>query len=84
MNRTPRISAINPMSTPLSKTAQAQTWATFARKGTMHSDNASTLWYVLDRCEREGIAYLLVAIPGQGYNITRYHGAVTPLDEATK
>lgn len=55
----------------LSKAAQQRTWNCFLNGGTSHSAQASTLPYIIRRCEQERIAYTLQAIPGQGYFIKK-------------
>jgi hypothetical protein len=54
-----------------SKTVHDRTWQTFLSSGTRHSANASMLCEILNRCEREGIPYILQASPGYGYYIKR-------------
>lgn len=46
-------------------------WDEFMRSGTSHSGNATTLPYVINRCEQEGIPYKLEAAPGMGYRLER-------------
>ena len=53
----------------MSKTAQQRTWAAFMGGGTNHSARASTLPYIIRRCETEKIPYTLIAAPGMGYFI---------------
>lgn len=53
----------------LTKAAQRRTWDAFMRGGTNHSAKASTLPYIIRRCELEKIPYTLQAIPGMGYYI---------------
>lgn len=67
--RSPRVSAKNPMSMIIGSALQRTMWDLFRREGTGHSMNAATLWYILDRCEAEGIAYRLTAEPNAGYFI---------------
>ena len=61
----------SPHEIALTKAAQKRTWDAFVKHGTTHSGNASTLPYIMRRCEREGIAYTLEAMPGTGYFIRR-------------
>jgi hypothetical protein len=63
----------SPYEIALSKAAQKRIWTVFMERGTTHSSNASTLPYVLRRCEQEGIPYLLRAAPGVGYWVERHH-----------
>lgn len=51
----------------LSKAAQERTWRSFLEGGTSHSANASTLPYLIRRCEQEKMPYTLVAQPSVGY-----------------
>lgn len=53
----------------LSRPQQDRVWASFLQHGTAHSARAATLPYVMCRCEQEGIAYVLRAVPGAGYFI---------------
>lgn len=53
----------------LSKAAQKRTWDAFMKHGTQHSANASTLPYIIRRCEQDQIEYKLIAAPGVGYFI---------------
>ena len=48
---------------------QRRTWEAFMDGGTSHSAVALTLSYIIERCERDGVAYLLEAHPGRGYFI---------------
>lgn len=57
----------------LSKAAQKRVWDSFMNTGTNHSARACTLPYIIRRCEQEGIAYKLIAHPGEGYWIERDH-----------
>lgn len=57
-----------------SKTAHERTWQEFLKHGTNHSANASMLCEIINRCEREGISYILQAHPGYGYYIKRAPG----------
>lgn len=52
-----------------SKTAHERTWKSFLTHGTSHSNAANMLPEIINRCEREGIAYELKAMPGSGYFI---------------
>lgn len=51
----------------LSKTARERIWASFMDGGTAHSACATTLPYIIRRCEREGVPFTLNAHPGIGY-----------------
>lgn len=53
----------------ISKAAQERLWKDFLANGTNHSGVASTLCYIIRRCEQERVAYVLTAHPGQGYRI---------------
>lgn len=53
----------------LSKAAQRRTWDAFMNGGTNHSANASTLPYIIRRCEIQKLPYVLTAVPGKGYFI---------------
>lgn len=55
----------------LTKAAQRRIWDSFLSHGTNHSAQASTLCYIIRRCERDQIPYVLEAWPGQGYYIAR-------------
>lgn len=55
----------------MSKAAQRRTWEAFLDGGTNHSANASTLPYIIRRCELERIPYVLTAAPGMGYFIRK-------------
>lgn len=55
----------------LSKAAQERTWKAFMESGTSHSSRASTLPYLIRRCEQEGVSYRLLASPGIGYFMQR-------------
>lgn len=59
----------SPFETELTKKAKELIWKAFVAGGTRHSAQATTLPYIMRRCEREGIAYVLHANPGQGYYI---------------
>jgi hypothetical protein len=56
-----------------SKAAHERSWEMFSRKGTSHSENAATLVEILNRCEREGVGYVLKALPGKGYYIRPFN-----------
>lgn len=58
----------------LSKAAKRRLWECFLKGGTNHSPQASTLPYILRRCEQEGQRYTLDALPGQGYFIKPREG----------
>lgn len=68
------ICVTSPFEEPLSRTEQARIWARFLDGGTTHSAHASTLPYIMRRCEREKVSYLLQAMPGVGYHIKRAEG----------
>ena len=53
----------------LTGATQRRTWEAFMDGGTSHSAAALTLSYIIERCEREGVAYQLEAHPGHGYFI---------------
>lgn len=55
-----------------SKAAQERTWRAFLAKGTFHSAQATTLPYVIERCETEKVGYRLTAQPGMGYWMEPY------------
>lgn len=59
----------SPYEFALTKAAQRRTWDAFMRGGTNHSSRASTLPYIMRRCELEHIPYVLHAVPGKGYYI---------------
>lgn len=61
----------SPYSMRLSKAVEARTWQYFWDHGSQHSGRAASLTYILNRCEREGVAYELIALPGKGYYIRR-------------
>lgn len=61
----------SPWEEPLSKTEQVRVWAKFLANGTTHSARAGTLPYIIRRCEREKIPYILEALPGMGYHLSR-------------
>jgi hypothetical protein len=55
-----------------SKAAHERVWTSFmAGHGSNHSAGAHTLAAIINRCEEEGIAYTLIAFPGEGYYIKR-------------
>jgi hypothetical protein len=60
----------------LSKAQGDASWKQFKAGGTSHSARAATLWYLLNRCEREGVCYKLEAMPGYGYRLE----PIPPLD----
>lgn len=53
----------------LTEAAKRRSWDVFMEGGTSHSAHASTLSHIIERCEREGVAYQLEAHPGLGYFI---------------
>jgi len=59
----------SPSEFPMSGAAFAAMWEKFLREGTTHSARAASLPLVIRRCEREGIPYVLFAVPGKGYFI---------------
>lgn len=61
----------SPFEKPLSATEQSRAWAMFLSGGTSHSAHASTLPYIMRRCEQERVPYVLQATPGMGYHIKR-------------
>lgn len=63
----------SPYETPINKSEGARLWASFNNGGTSHSPSASTLPYLIRRCEREGVPYSLIAFPGYGYGIKPYN-----------
>ncbi len=63
------LSVFSPYEIAMTKAAQKRTWEAFLERGTSHSGNASTLPYVIRRCEQEGVGYKLTALPGRGYYI---------------
>ena len=52
-----------------SKTLLERSWRQFLAGGTSHSAGANILPYIMNRCEREGRPYELLAHPGEGYYI---------------
>lgn len=62
---------MSPHEMALSKAAQRRIWQAFNEGGTSHSALAATLPYIIRRCEKEKVSYLLEAAPGQGYYIKR-------------
>lgn len=59
----------SPHEVALTKAAERRIWEAFIDGGTTHSGRASTLPYIMRRCEREGVPYRLTAMPGMGYFI---------------
>jgi len=53
---------------PRKKTG-ATLWRQFLAGGSFHSGEAGLVPYIVNRCEREGIPYILEAVPGHGYGI---------------
>lgn len=54
------------------KRVHEQTWQRFKTgNGSNHSAIAGTLIELVNRCEREGVPYILQAHPGHGYYIKR-------------
>ena len=51
----------------LSKAEQRRIWKAFIERGTSHSGKASTLPFVMRKCELEGVEYRLTAMPGESY-----------------
>lgn len=63
----------------ISKKALESLWTNFmANGGSGHSGMAMLLPHLINRCEEEGIRYILIAWPGVGYHIKR-----DPEDEKT-
>jgi hypothetical protein len=60
-----------------SKAFHERSWKQFKVSGTNHTSRAQTLARIINRCEREGVAYRLTAQPGLGYYIE-------PLDKDKK
>jgi len=67
--RTIILNATSPYEIDLDRNRKAHTWRAFLEHGSNHSARASTLPYIIRRCEREGVGYVLTAMPGQGYHI---------------
>ena len=68
MSRPIILCATSPYEIALSKAAQFHAWKGLRESGSSsHSARASTLPYLIRRCEREGIPYTLKAAPGVGY-----------------
>lgn len=61
----------SPVEVELSNSAKKITWDNFLKNGSTHSANASTLPFIIRRCEQLNIAYILEAEPGIGYFIRR-------------
>lgn len=59
--------SFSPHEIAMTKAAQRRAWDAFKARGTSHSASASTLPYLLRRCEQEKVPYVLKAMPGQGY-----------------
>lgn len=58
--------------TPRYERSAQMTWDSFVRNGhTNHSRAATLLPVIMNRCEKEGIPYILKAFPGAGYYIER-------------
>ena len=67
----------------LSPQMQERIWRSFKiGRELKHTAEASTLPYVVNRCEMEGIAYVLRASPGVGYTIQRDYEAQEAVDVA--
>ena len=69
MHRAIMLNATSPMEMFINKTLGAALWKAFKAGGTSHSKSAATLPYIIRRCEKEGVAYVLHARPGEGYYI---------------
>jgi len=67
--RTIILNATSPYEIDLDRNRKAHTWRAFLEHGSNHSARASTLPYLIRRCEREGVGYVLTAMPGQGYHM---------------
>lgn len=65
------LNVTSPYENPMSATIQRTIWNAFIQHGSHHSYKASTLPYIIRRCEQEGIPYRLLAYPGMGYHISR-------------
>lgn len=59
----------SPMEMELSNTQKAMIWKSFITNGSSHSRNASTLPFIIRRCEQKKIPYTLHAHPDEGYYI---------------
>lgn len=67
----------------LSPQMQERIWRSFqSGRELRHTAEASTLPYVVNRCEMEGVAYVLRGAPGVGYSIQRDHEAQEQVDAA--
>lgn len=53
----------------LSRKSANELWQAFLKHGTIHSENGSTLPYIIDACEREGMGYVLTHLHRGGYFI---------------
>ena len=67
--RTIILNATSPYEQELDRNRRAYVWRAFLEHGSNHSARATTLPYIIRRCEREGVGYVLTAMPGQGYHI---------------
>lgn len=56
----------------LSKADRQRLWDAFLDGGGRHSSAAATLPYIIRRCEREHVPYILRAMPGVGYHLEPY------------
>jgi hypothetical protein len=63
------LSATSPFELELDRATGSRVWKSFLQGGSTHSARASTLPYIIRRCERERVGYVLTAMPGQGYHI---------------
>ena len=58
----------------MSKAARERSWKQFLSGGTGHSGLATTLSFIIERCEEEGVSYQLTAHPGKGYHMQPIEG----------
>ena len=56
----------------LSKADRQILWRSFLQGGGRHSGLAATMPYIIRRCERERVPYILRAVPGVGYHLEPY------------
>lgn len=61
----------SPNEVELSDVEKERIWEIFMRQGTAHSWEASTLPFIIRRCERLGMSYKLIGKPGS-YHIERH------------
>jgi hypothetical protein len=72
-NRQIVLSATSPYEMEIDRATGSRLWVAFLSSGSTHSLRAGTLPYIMRRCEREGVPYILKAVPGKGYNIKPLH-----------